>query len=280
MSRLALASLIWACSFGLIKRHLAGVDALWVAALRLALSALVFVPFIRLRGRAPAEVAELAGIGAVQFGLMYLAYLESFRHLAAHQVALLTLTTPLLVTLLADLGERRFRPRALAAAALAVAGTALVVARSADLALTARGALLVQGANLAFAAGQLWYRRWARARPQTRDLEVMGLLYLGGLLPTLPLLLRSPAPPTLGTPQLLTLAYLGIVASGLGFHLWNAGARRADTGTLAVMNNAKVPLGVACSLLLFGESAEPWPLLASLLALTGAAWLARREPPS
>ena len=31
---------------------------------------------------------------------------------------------------------------------------------------------------------------------------------------------------TLHGPQLLTLAYLGVIASGLGFFLWNVGATR------------------------------------------------------
>ena len=49
MPALLLASLIWACSFGLIKRHLAGVDPAWVTAARLGLAALVFLPFARPR---------------------------------------------------------------------------------------------------------------------------------------------------------------------------------------------------------------------------------------
>jgi len=276
MPALLLASLIWACSFGLIKRHLAGVDPAWVTAARLGLAALVFLPFARPRLLGLRGAAALAGIGALQFGVMYVLYLESFRHLRAHEVALFTLTTPLLVTLLADLLERRLRPWALAAALLAIAGAALLVHRAADVTVTLRGVLLVQGANLAFAAGQLAYRQWSRARPALPDHAAMGLLYLGGLLPALLLIARQPVPPRLDGTQLLTLAYLGLIASGLGFYLWNAGARRTGTGTLAVMNNAKVPLGVAASLLLFGETAEPGPLLLSLLALATAVVLAER----
>ena len=276
MPALLLASLIWACSFGLIKRHLAGVDPAWVTAARLGLAAVVFLPFARPRLLGLRGAAALAGIGALQFGVMYVLYLESFRHLRAHEVALFTLTTPLLVTLLADLLERRLRPWALAAALLAIAGAALLVHRAADVAVTLRGVLLVQGANLAFAAGQLAYRQWSRARPALPDHAAMGLLYLGGLLPALLLIARQPVPPRLDGTQLLTLAYLGLIASGLGFYLWNAGARRTGTGTLAVMNNAKVPLGVAASLLLFGETAEPGPLLLSLLALATAVVLAER----
>jgi drug/metabolite transporter (DMT)-like permease len=277
MPALLLASLIWACSFGLIKRHLAGVDPAWVTAARLGLAALVFLPFVRPRALGLRGSVALAGIGALQFGLMYLLYLESFRHLRAHEVALFTLTTPLWVTLLADLRERRLRPWALVASLLAIAGAGLLVHRAADFALTLRGVLLVQGANLAFATGQLAYRGWSRARPALPDHAAMGVLYLGGLLPALLLIARQPVPPRLEGAQLLTLMYLGLVASGLGFYLWNAGARRTGTGTLAVMNNAKVPLGVAASLVLFGETAEPGPLLVSLLALALAVSLAERE---
>jgi hypothetical protein len=65
-------------------------------------------------------------------------------------------------------------------------------------------------------------------------------------------------------------------AAGLGFYHWKAGARRTGTGTHAVLNNAKVPLGVAASLLLFGETEELGPLLLSVLALTAAVLLAER----
>ena len=71
------------------------------------------------------------------------------------------------------------------------------------------------------------------------------------------------------------LVYLGVLASGLCFFLWNIGATRVSAGTLAVMNNAKVPLGVACSLLFFGEHANLLTLAASFGLLGGAVCLAR-----
>jgi drug/metabolite transporter (DMT)-like permease len=48
--------------------------------------------------------------------------------------------------------------------------------------------------------------------------------------------------------------YLGCVASGLGFFLWNKGASVSNPGTLAAFNNAVVPLAVLFSLFLFGEA--------------------------
>ena len=79
MALLLLVSVIWAFSFGLIKRL--GLDGTFVSAARLGLAFLVFLPFLRWRGLAARTALQLAGIGAVQFGLMYLAYNESFRYL-------------------------------------------------------------------------------------------------------------------------------------------------------------------------------------------------------
>ncbi len=43
------------------------------------------------------------------------------------------------------------------------------------------------------------------------------------------------------------------------------------------MNNAKIPLAVACSLLFFGESANLPRLALSLAILTFAVWLAEKR---
>lgn len=136
-------SLLWAFSPGLTKGLTAGLDPAFVAAARLGLALLVFLPFLRLKGLSARLALRLAGIGAVQFGVMYLAYNASFRLLQAHEVALFTLTTPVLVTLLADAFDRRFRARALAAALLAVGGTAVLVFSGKELNPTLTGLLLV-----------------------------------------------------------------------------------------------------------------------------------------
>ncbi len=40
------------------------------------------------------------------------------------------------------------------------------------------------------------------------------------------------------------LLYLGLIASGLGYFMWNKGACMVNAGTLAVMNNVLVPAGL------------------------------------
>jgi drug/metabolite transporter (DMT)-like permease len=75
----------------------------------------------------------------------------------------------------------------------------------------------------------------------------------------------------------VVLLYLGALASGVGFFLWNIGVTKTGTGTLAVMNNAKIPLAVGCSLLFFGEHADLPRLAISLVLLTTAVWFAEKR---
>jgi len=281
MGLLLLVSLIWAFSFGLIKR-LTGLDGAFISAARLGLALLVFLPFLRLRGVSGNHRLELAAIGALQFGLMYLAYNESFRFLQGYEVALFTLTTPILVTLLADAFDRTLHPRALGAALLAVLGAGCVVIKSTPVSGTLTGLFLVQLANFAFALGQVLYRRWRIKAYSVRDRDVFGLLYVGAFAVTLPVtLLRSNFTALTLTPlKVGILLYLGVAASGLGFFLWNVGASRVNAGTLAAFNNVKVPLGIACTLLVFGEQAAVPQLVLGGAIMALAVWVAERRPSS
>ncbi len=280
MLHLLVVSLVWAFSFGLTKDKLHGLDSAFISAARLGLALLVFLPFLRVHGLSRRDVCALVVIGAVQFGIMYLALNESYRHLAAHQVVLFTLTTPVLVTVLADILERTLRPRALVAALLAVVGSAAVVIESATFGSTLTGLLLVQAANLAFAFGQVFYRRFRQQRPALRDREIFALLYLGAVAVTVPMMwIRTGGVPvSLSTGQIGTLLYLGVLASGFCFFWWNVGATRVNAGTLAVFNNAKVPLGVACSLIFFNESGDLPQLALGGGLLVAAVALAETKP--
>jgi drug/metabolite transporter (DMT)-like permease len=270
MPLLLLASLVWAFSFGLIGNRLQGLDPAVVAAARLGLSMLVFAP-CACRARLTLPMAALLLLlGGVQFGLMYVLYIAAFVHLPSHLVALFTIFTPLYVALLAGLEEPHRLRRTLTAALLAVAGTAVLAWRAPRAARLWTGFALVQGSNICFALGQVGYRRLMRRAEGLSDAQAVAWMYAGAVMTVLPFAAagrraRRFAP---SLPQLAVLVYLGVVASGLCFWLWNRGARRARPGTLAVMNNAKIPLGVAVSLLLFKEPADIWRL-----SVAGAAML-------
>ena len=262
MPLLLLVSVLWALSFGLTAQ-VAGLGAPFVTAARTVLAALVFVPFLDVKGLASKRVLAFAGIGALQFGLMYLLYVASFRWLRPSEVALFTIFTPLFVTGISDLLERRWSWRHLLTAALAVLGTGICVWSGLGRQGLLWGFLLMQGANLCFALGQVLYRRLAPATGK-RDRDLMGLLFLGAALVAVVMaapFIRWDRISSLSLSQLAVLLYLGGVASGLGFFLFNAGARRVDIGTLAIFNNLKIPLAILASGLVFREAVD-WPRLA------------------
>ncbi len=259
MIALLATSLIWAFSFGLIGNVLDGVDAYFLAASRLSLAALVFLPLWRWRGMTARDAVAYAGIGAVQYGAMYVTLFLSYRHLISHEVAFFTVFTPIYVALLHDAFARRFHPRYLAAALLAVVGTGIVQYGQLRSERFWAGFGLMQASNLCFAFGQVAYRKRRRASSvQTRDHQVFAWLYLGACAVAWPawLWLGGAQRPALHLPQTCALVYLGVVASGLAFFLWNYGAARVNAGTLAVFNNLKIPLAVAVSLFFFGERAS------------------------
>ena len=274
MIYLSLVSIVWAFSFGLIGTKLGNLPPAWLAWIRLALSAAVFLPFVR---RVPWKTAlALFAAGALQFGLMYLAYMSSFRYLKSHEVALFTVMTPIFVAALSDLFGKSFHPLNLIAASLAVGGAAWIKWAELETVAPLSGFLLVQLSNLCFAAGQLAYRRIMNRLPAPLpDHHVFFWPHAGGfaILTPIALPLALAAQPPAPTPeQWAILLYLGLVASGICFFLWNRGARLVTTGQLAVMNNLKIPLGVAVSLFVFKETTGLYTLLAGSL-LIGVALL-------
>jgi len=236
---------------------------------------------VRVRGLRGRDALALAGVGALQFGLMYVLYIQSYRWLHPAEVALLTIFTPLFVTLCNGLLTRRLSWVFLVSAGLAVIGTGICLWTSLGRPGLLWGFLLMQASNACFAMGQILYRRIA-PRTGKADRELMGILYVGAALVAVAMALPSARWDKVAamTPaQLGILLYLGAVASGLGFFLFNAGARRTDVGTLAIFNNVKIPLAILASALVFHERID-WPrlgaggvVIAAALALNG--WLVR-----
>lgn len=279
MPLLLLVSLIWAFSFGMIKGSLTGLPSAATALIRLTVALAVFAPFLRLRNLRTADVLRLISTGAVQYGLMYIAYMHAFNYLKAYEVALFTVFTPIFVTAVHDCFERRVHLSALTAVLLAVAGGVIIEYRHLSSPDLWRGFLLMQGANLCFASGQIFYRRTMARLPEARtDLQVFALLYLGAAF--------TAALAAAGTPwssldislkQAVILLYLGAVASGVCFFLWNIGARRTGPSALAVFNNLKIPLGILVAVFFFGEKADWFRLLAGGTLMVAALFVNRAE---
>lgn len=277
MIYLLAVSLLWAFSFGLIETHLSSLDSNLVAFLRLVLSLAVFLPFLRARAVPVRTAGRLVVCGALQFGIMYATYIAAYGYLQAYEVALFTILTPLYVTLVNDAFRRHLDKRNLEAALMAVVGTGVVVFEDIHRSGLLPGFLLVQAANLCFALGQVWYRHLVTEPGVSGDTGIFAWLYLGAAIITAPLgLAGAQSLPDLTATQWLVLAYLGVIASGLGFFLWNVGARRINAGLLAVFNNLKIPLGIGVSLVVFGESTDLLRLTLGGAVIVLGLWWAHR----
>lgn len=259
-------TLVWGFSFALIGTALRGVDPFVVAAMRLGLAFFCFLPFLRLRTsrlRGPIP-GKLILIGAVQFGGMYVAYLSAFGYAPAYVVALFSSFTPLWIAFLGAFLRPTSIRRLIVAGGLASFGA--VVLRSGPS--MAGDSIwiafaLMQIANLCFGAGQLAWRETVRRNPGLVEREAIGWLYLGGFLVAACFhLVRLGAGGEIVFPdirQTLVVVYLGVIASGIGFFLWNYGASRVSTATLAAANNLVVPLGVVLAML-FEHRRPDWVL--------------------
>jgi drug/metabolite transporter (DMT)-like permease len=277
MSYLVLVSIIWGFSFVIIKGTLVSLDANFVSFARLLLSFFVFLPFMRVAGLGLSDRLQLLLIGGVQFGFMYVAYVAAYQYLPAHVIALMTTTTPLFVTVFNDLHAKKIHKPFFFAALLAVAGGAIIELPDQPLRASLYGIALLQLSNAAFAFGQIAYKKWMESRPRLQDTPIFGLLYCGGVIVAGAFSIATTNYHTLKLtlPQGFALLYLGIVASGLCFFLWNRGARKTNEGMLAVMNNLKIPVAVVASLLILGETTDSIRLLSGCGLFAAALWVNR-----
>ena len=259
MGLLIFVTLLWAFSFSLIGEFLAGrVDSDFAVLTRVVLGALVFLPFTRWRGVPSGMKLGVLVTGMLQFGVTYLCLYRSFSYLTVPEVLLFTIFTPLYVTLIDDALYRRFSPIALVAAAVATLGAGIIRYDGLSQSFIT-GFLLLQIANLTFAAGQVGYKHtMMRYTVDLPAYRTFGYFFFGALIIALPSFLifgdASKMPTT--TLQWGILAWLGLAASGLGLFLWNRGACQVDAGTLAIMNNVLVPAGLLVNLVIWNQDAD------------------------
>jgi len=280
MGYLIAASFIWAFSYGLIKVNLTSLDPNFVTFCRLTCALPLFLPFLRIRKLSAKDSGYLIMIGAVQYGLMYLCFIRSFQYLNAHQAALFTTLTPFYVILINSLLSKKFSAYYLMTAAMAVVGGGIIYFQYSEKPEIFQGFLLVQGADICFAFGQVAYKKFRQLRTDLKDLDVYGLLFIGAVITAA--LSTSwfggwKSFPLVTSQQLLVLIYLGTIASGICFFWWNKGAVNTNPGTLAVFNNLKSPLAILVSLLFFGEQTDLMRLFLGLSLIGFAAFLSERH---
>lgn len=278
MALLIITTVLWAFSFSLYGEYLAGhIDSYFSVLMRVGLAALVFLPFLRTRGHGLKTIGLYMLVGAMQLGIMYMLSFRAYLYLTVSELLLFTVLTPLYITLIYDLmSRRRLRWGYALSALLAVIGAGIIRYDQVTNHFWT-GLLLVQLSNISFAIGMVGYKRLMETRPMPQH-NAFAWFYLGAFLVAVvawfSLGNAQKLPET--TLQWSILAFLGVVASGIGYFMWNYGATQVDAGTLGIMNNMHVPAGLLVNLAIWQEQPH-WPsFILGGAVIVASLWVHRR----
>ncbi len=249
MRYLVLVSLIWSFSFGIIKYELTNVDPFFISYSR-NLIALIFFTCVSIYQLKKFKWdMQLIFIGAIQFGLMYIFYTQSYQYFEegqGHLIATFTITTPIFVSI-ADkyFFKNKFTYKECLAIFLVILGSYLMRYNIVNLRDYWHGFLLIQCANFFFAFGQILFKNWNTENINSNIVANFSQLFLGATLITfISYLLFGPASNELTETNKFFILFLGLIASGIGFLLWNVGTTQVSSKRLAIANNLVVPLAV------------------------------------
>ena len=106
-----------------------------------------------------------------------------------------------------------------------------------------------------------------------------GFFYVGALIVVLPAFLLFGKAHFLPDAPLQwgVLLFLGLVSTALGMYWWNKGACLVSGGTLAVMNNLHVPVGLLLNLLIWNQHEPLGRLMLGGTVILLAVWISRLD---
>ena len=255
MAYLIAISILWSFSFGIIKYGLAGIDSSFISFARNVIALTFFSSVTIYNIKKFSFDLKLVGIGALQFGLMYIFYIESYQYLPAYLIATFTITTPIYVVLANKyLNGNSLNRNGIYAILLVIIGSYLMRFNSLNLKDYMLGFVLIQCANIFFATGQILFKKWNDKNKDKDIVHNFSQLFFGAtLITSIFYFLGSSESAILTQSNLFSLLFLGIISSGIGFLMWNIGATKVSAEKLAIMNNAVIPIAIFNTYLIFGE---------------------------
>ena len=256
MIYLILVSILWSFSFGIIKYGLPGIDSTLISLMRNLIALLFFTSLTLYNFKKFSFDIRLVLIGAIQFGLMYILYIQSYQYLPAYLIATFTITTPIFIGIFSQLLEdKSFSLNGIFSIILVVIGSLMMrfnIVNPIDYWL---GFFLIQCANVCFAIGQIMFKRWHSKNTSVDIIYNFSQMFFGAVLITsIFSIINSTNLAMLNASNLYALLFLGLFSTGFGFLAWNLGAIQVSNERLAVMNNAVIPIAIFNSYLIFGEA--------------------------
>ncbi len=275
---------VWAGSFSVIKQLLDdGVAARDVAILRYAIAAPGFA-FVLWRARGLPGLTRSDALRVAAAGLIVVVGYHLFlnvgeSHTTSGVAALVVALAPgMTLVLAAAVGLERIAGRQVLGLAVAFAGVAIVVALGSGESLSfdsARGPLIVLGAPLCFAL----YNVLLKPLLGRHDLLALtAATSLVGMLGLVPFVRGSTVDAvteaTPGTAALLL--YLGVIATLLGYVLWNVGLRGIGPTRAVSFTYAISPVAVLIGAVALDEPVTLWLAVGGVLVVGGIVLAQRR----
>ena len=255
MLYLTIVSILWSFSFGIIKFGLTGVDSIFISFFRSLIAFIFFSSLTLYNIKKFSFDTKLIIIGAIQFGLMYVFYIQSYQYLPAYLIATFTITTPIFVVLFSQaLMKESFSKNGILSVILVLIGSLMMRFNLANPLDYWFGFILIQCANMFFAFGQIKFKKWYTKNSDKDIVHNFSQMFFGATIVTSLFYFQTmDVQNILSTTNLLSLIFLGICSTGIGFLLWNIGATKVSNTRLAIMNNVVIPLAVLNSFFIFGE---------------------------
>lgn len=259
MIYLILVSILWSFSFGIIKYGLSGIDSSFISLMRNLIAFLFFASLTLYNFKKFIFDIQLILIGAIQFGLMYVLYIQSYQYLPAYLIVTFTITTPIFIGIFSQLLQNKsFSLNGIFSILLVVLGSLMMrfnIVNPLDYWL---GFFLIQCANICFAIGQIMFKKWYSKNTSVDIIYNFSQMFFGAVLITSMFsIINSTNIGLLNTYNLFALLFLGLFSTGFGFLTWNLGSIQVSNERLALMNNAVIPIAIFNSYLIFGEAINP-----------------------
>ena len=259
MIYLILVSILWSFSFGIIKYGLSGIDSSFISLMRNLIAFLFFASLSLYNFKKFIFDIKLILIGAIQFGLMYVLYIQSYQYLPAYLIATFTITTPIFIGIFSQLLQNKsFSLSGIFSILLVVLGSLMMRFNIVNPLDYWYGFFLIQCANICFAIGQIMFKKWYSKNTSVDIIYNFSQMFFGAVLITSMFsIINSTNIGMLNTYNLFALLFLGLFSTGFGFLAWNLGSLQVSNERLAVMNNVVIPIAIFNSFLIFGEAINP-----------------------
>jgi drug/metabolite transporter (DMT)-like permease len=276
---LVVVVVVWAGSFSVIKKLLDdGVAAGDIAILRYAIAIPGFAYILwrarGLPGLARGDAARVAAAGLLVVVGYHMFLNVGTRYTTSGIAALVVALAPAMTMILAVvLGLDRLSTRRVVGLAVAFAGVAIVIGLGSGRELSlgnAKGPLIVLGAPLAFALYNVILKPLLARYDLLAVTAASSLVGVVGLVPfarasTVDVVIDATVT------EALLLLYLGVLATFLGYILWNVGLKGIGPTRAVSYTYAISPLAVAFGALFLDEAVTVWLALGGVLVVGGIA---------